>query len=183
MARAALLAALIAISELTSSAAGDPGTRADSRPSALDTPWDPARVAHIVDEARQARQQGDLVAAERLCYTVFETVDRDSVVGYDAYADLLKTEHRAEEATVRAQAARLRELRAHRADSKGPTSTYLGFAPSDGLNAYAEMLQALGQADEAQRMRSLALAYRQVQVAHLQRTLMFSQGKDPRGAC
>jgi hypothetical protein len=84
---------------------------------------------------------------------------------------------------MRAPAARLRELRAHRADSKGPTSTYLGFAPSDGLNAYAELLQTLGQSGEAQRMRSLALAYRQVQEAHVQRTLMFSQGRDTRGAC
>jgi len=177
------LATLIAIGGLTNAAAGDPGARMDSRPSALDTPWDPARVARIVDEARQARRQGDLVVAERLCYTVFETVDRDAVVGYDAYADLLRTEHRAEEATVRAQAAQLHELRAHRFDSKGPTSTYLGFAPSDGLNAYAELLQTLGRSGEAQRMRSLALAYRQVQEAHLQRTLMFHQGRDPRGAC
>jgi hypothetical protein len=178
-----LLAALFAITGIVSSAAGNPGARVDSRPTALDTPWDPARVAQIVDQARQARRQGDLVAAEWLCYTVFETVDRDSVVGYDAYADLLKTEHRAEEATVRAQAARLRELRAHRADSKGPTSTYLGFAPSEGLSDYAELLQTLGQPGEAERMRSLALAYRQVQVAHLQRSLMFSQGRDMRGAC
>ena len=177
------LAALVAITGLANSAAGDPGTHVDSMPSALDTPWDPARIAQIVNEARQARRQGDLMAAERLCYTVFETVDRDSVSSYDAYADLLATEHRAEEATVRAQAARLRELRAHRLDSKGPTSTYLGFAPSDGLNDYAELLQTLGQSDEAQRMHSLALAYRQVQQAHLQRTVLFGQGKDPRGAC
>jgi hypothetical protein len=176
------LAALLAITGLTNSA-GDPGSRVDSIPKALDAPWDPARVAHIVDEARQARRQGDLMAAERLCYTVFETVDRDSVSSYDAYADLLAAEHRAEEGTVRAQAARLHELRAHRLDSKGPTSTYLGFAPTDGLNAYAELLQSLGQPGEAQRMRSLALAYRQVQEAHFQRTMLFGQGKDPRGAC
>ena len=178
-----LLAAFVALIGLTSSATADPGTRVNSRPTALDTPWDPARVAQMVAEARQARQKGDVMAAEWLCYTVFETVDRDSVLGYDAYAELLKTEHREEEAAVRAQAARLRELRAHRADSKGPTSTYLGFAPSDGLNAYAELLQTLGQSGEAQRMRSLALAYRQVQEAHLQRSLMFHQGRDPRGAC
>ena len=177
------LAALLAITGLTNSAAGESGTRADSMPSALDTPWDPARIAQIVNEARQARRQGDLMAAERLCYTVFETVDRDSVVSYDAYADLLATEHRPEEGTVRAQAAQLHELRAHRVDSKGPTSTYLGFAPTDGLNAYADLLQSLGQPGEAQRMHSLALAYRQVQQAHFQRTMLFRQGKDPRGAC
>jgi len=38
------LAALLAITGLTNSAAGESGTRADSMPSALDTPWDPARI-------------------------------------------------------------------------------------------------------------------------------------------
>jgi hypothetical protein len=32
-------------------------------------------------------------------------------------------------------------------------------------------------------MRSLSLAYQQVQQAHFQRTQLLQQGKDPRGAC
>jgi hypothetical protein len=32
-------------------------------------------------------------------------------------------------------------------------------------------------------MRTLALAYQQVQQAHFQRTQLLQQGKDPRGSC
>ena len=64
-----------------------------------------------------------------------------------------------------------------------PTSTYLGFAPSDGLKVYAHLLSTLHEDDESRRMRSLALAYRQVQQAHFQRTMMFRQGQDRRGSC
>jgi len=156
----------------------------DSSPNAADAAaWDQALVARAVDAARQAHQQGDLMAAERLCHDAFEAVDQSALAAYDAYADLLRSEHRTEEATVRTQALRLHELRAQRSQQTQPTSTYLGFAPSDGLNAYADLLQTLQRPDDAQRMRSLAIAYRQVQQAHFQRTMLFQQGKDPRGAC
>jgi len=64
-----------------------------------------------------------------------------------------------------------------------PTSTYLGFAPAEGLNAYADLLSSVREVEESQRMHSLALAYQQVQQAHFQRTMMFRQGQDPRGSC
>ena len=177
----ASLAALITLTALVGWAA-DPGRAADSNTNSAEVTWDAAQVARMVNAARQARQQGDLMAAERLCYTAFQTVDQSALAAYDAYVDLLTTEHRAEEPTVRAQAARLHEVKAHQGGTE-PTSTYLGFAPTDGLNAYADLLRTLEHPDEAQRMRSLALAYQQVQQAHFQRTMLYRQGKDPRGAC
>jgi hypothetical protein len=145
--------------------------------------WDPAGIAHTIDAARQAREHGDVMGAERLCHDAFQSIDTSALAAYDAYADRLRAEQRPEEATVRAQAARLHEVKAQQGQSTQPTSTYLGFSTSGGLNAYADLLQGLHEPDEAARMRSLALAYQQVQQAHFQRTQMFQQGKDPRGAC
>jgi len=85
--------------------------------------------------------------------------------------------------TVRAQSARLHELSAQPRQGTEPTSTYLGFSTAGGLQAYADLLRSLGELDEAERMRSLSLAYQQVQQAHFQRTQLLQQGKDPRGAC
>jgi hypothetical protein len=145
--------------------------------------WDPAGIAHTIDAAREAREHGDVLGAERLCHDAFQSIDTSALAAYDAYAGRLGAEQRPEEATVRAQAARLHEVKAQQSRSMQPTSTYLGFSTSDGLNAYADLLQSLHETDEATRMRSLALAYQQVQQAHFQRTQMFRQGKDPRGAC
>ena len=145
-------------------------------------PWDPAVMGRAIDAARDARRQGDIATAERLCYDAFQNVDRSALAAYDAYVERLHVEHRAEEAKVREQSARLHELKAEQSRGTQPTSTYLGFAPADGLKAYADLL-APSQPDDAQRMRSLALAYQQVQQAHFQRTMMFRQGQDPRGSC
>jgi len=145
--------------------------------------WDAQRVAGIVEAARAKRAQGDLAAAEQLCHVAFANIE-DSVVGaYDDYVDRLEALQRAEAALVREQALRLHDLQAHRQDATGPTSTYLGFSPVEGLGAYAELQQSLDRADDAARLRSLALAYRQEQAAHVQRTLLYHQGKDPRGMC
>jgi len=91
--------------------------------------------------------------------------------------------HRNDEAAVRGQSARLRAPRAEQSSGTQPTSTYLGFAPAEGLNAYADLLSSVREVEESQRMHSLALAYQQVQQAHFQRTMMFRQGQDPRGSC
>jgi hypothetical protein len=161
--------------------AADP---ADSPPgSGNAVSWDPVAIAHTIDAARQARQQGDLMSAERLCYAAFQSIDASALAAYDAYADRLHAEHRAEEAAVRGQSVRLHEVKAQQGQGNQPTSTYLGFSTAGGLNAYADLLQSLHEADEAARMRSLALAYQQVQQAHFQRAQLFQQGKDPRGAC
>ena len=172
------VAAVIALGAAVATAAPAEGAHADAASS-----WDQAGVARNIDAARQARQQGDLMAAERLCYAAFQSVDDSALAAYDAYADRLKAEHRAEEPTVRAQAARLHELRVQHSRATQPTSDYLGFSTSGGLQAYAEFLRSLGEAGEAERMHSLALAYQQVQYAQVQRTLLFQQGKDPRGSC
>ncbi len=145
--------------------------------------FDQAGVARAIDAPRQARQRGDVMAAERLCYAAFQIVDESALAAYDAFADRLKIEHRTEEVTVRAQSARLHELKAQQLQGTKPTSTYLGFSTSGGLQAYADLLRSLGDIDEAERMRSLALGYQQVQQAHFQRTQLFQQGKDPRGSC
>jgi hypothetical protein len=157
---------------------------ADSPPgSGNAVSWDPATIAHTIDAARQARQHGDVMGAERLCHDAFESIDASALAAYDLYADRLQAEHRPEEATVRAQAVRLHEVKAQQNHGTQPTSTYLGFSTAGGLSAYADLLQSLHEADEAVRMRSLALAYQQVQQAHFQRTQLFQQGKDPRGNC
>jgi hypothetical protein len=162
-------------------AAAEPADRplADARAA----PWDPAAIARTVDAARQARQHGDVMGAERLCRDAFGSIGASALAAYDAYADRLKAEHRPEEATVRAQAARLHELQAEQARGAQATSSYLGFSTVGGLNAYADLLQGLHEADEAARMRSLALAYQQVQQANFQRLQLSQQGRDPRGAC
>ena len=171
------IAALGALSMATAVAAAggeSPGTASPA--------FDQAGVARAIGAAREARQHGDVVAAERLCHAAFRIVDESALAAYDAFADRLKAEHRAEEATVRTQSARLHELNAQRQGNE-PTSTYLGFSTSGGLQAYSDLLRSLGETDGAERMRSLALAYQQVQQAQFQRTQLFQQGKDPRGAC
>ena len=146
-------------------------------------PWNPTAMGRTIDAARDARRQGDLATAERLCHDAFESVDRSALDAYDAYVERLHAQHRAEEASVRDQSARLHELKVEQSRGTQPTSTYLGFAPADGLKAYAELLATSQQPDDAARVRSLALAYQQVQQAHFQRTMMFRQGQDPRGSC
>ncbi|MEO8937665.1 MAG: hypothetical protein ABI327_12875 [Burkholderiaceae bacterium] len=148
-----------------------------------DVAWDAAGVARTVDEARRARARGDLMAAERLCYASFEAVDRSTLESLDAYVDLLKARHSDREGELRAQVDRLRQSKASQQQGKQPSSVYLGFSPTTALGEYADLLQALGRSAESQRMRSLALAYQQVQQAHFQRTMLFRQGVDPRGAC
>jgi len=145
--------------------------------------WDVAGMGRTIAAARQARQAGDLDTAEQLCRVAFDSVERSALAAYDAYADRLKAEHRSDESTVHEQSARLHALKAEQGRGTQPTSTYLGFAPSDGLNAYADLLSSVRDDDGSRRMHSLALAYQQVQQAHFQRTMLFRQGKDPRGSC
>lgn len=145
--------------------------------------WDQALVGRLIGEARQARQQGDLMAAEKLCYSAFRIVDETALAAYDAYASRLAAEDRADAVTVRERSDRLHAVKAAQASGSQPSSTYLGFSPAEGINAYADLLANLQQSDEAERMRSLARAYQQVQQAHFQRTMMYRQGQDPRGSC
>ena len=145
--------------------------------------WDDTRIALVVDAARKARQQGDLDTAERLCYSTFVAVDRTALSSYDAYVALLKAEHRAEEASVRAHAERLREVKQQQSRGGQPGSMYLGFSPVEDLDAYAVLLQSLRRSDAAQRMRALAQAYRQVQQAHYVRMRLLQDHKDARGVC
>ena len=173
--------AIAAIAALTLAAAIGAGAT-ESR-AKVPASFDIAGVARSIDAARQARQRGDVLTAERLCYGAFQIVEESALVAYDAFADRLQLEGRAEAATVRAQSARLHELNAQRSLGTELTSTYLGFSTSGGLQAYADLLRSLNEIDEAERIRSLALAYQQVQQAHFQRTQLFQQGKDPRGAC
>ena len=145
--------------------------------------WDAVAMGRLIGSARQARLLGDLMVAERLCHEAFQSVDDSALAAYDAYVDRLHAEHRSEAAAVREQSARFHVLKSEQGRGNQPTSTYLGFAPADGLKTYADLLATLQQPEEAQRMRSLALAYQQVQQAHFQRPMMFRQGQDPRGSC
>ena len=148
-----------------------------------DAPWDPAATAKAVDAARQARETGDLQTAEMLCYRGFQQVDASALASYDAYADLASADRRTDAQTVREQAVTLRASKVAQSQGKEPSSNYLGFAPADGLEAYAGLLQAHARVDDARRTQALALAYRQVQRAHFDRTMLYRQGKDPRGVC
>jgi hypothetical protein len=178
--RSLLRAAAAALFVVAGGAPAEPVAGSATR--AVAPSWDVAAVGRTIDAARQARQRGDLMAAERLCHAAFRAVDESALAAYDAYAERLEAEHRGEAATVRAQAARLHEVKAQQAGTQ-PTSTYLGFSTAGGLQAYADLLRGLGDGDQAERMRSLALAYQQVQQAQFQRTQLFQQGRDPRGAC
>jgi hypothetical protein len=91
---------------------------------------DPAGIAHTIDAARKAREHGDVMGTERLCHDAFQSIDTSALAAYDAYADRPRAEQRPEEATVRAQAARLHEVKAQQGQSAQPTSTYLGFSSS-----------------------------------------------------
>ena len=146
-------------------------------------PWDPAATSKAVDAARRARERGDLQTAEVLCYRSFREVDEAALASYDAYAELAAADRRADAQTVREQAVKLRASKVGQAQGNAPSSLYLGFAPVDGLDAYADLLQSHARADDAQRTHALALAYRQVQQAHFNRTVLYRQGKDPRGTC
>lgn len=119
--------------------------------------WDLARMGRTIAAARQARQAGDLDSAERLCRVAFESVDRSALAAYGAYADRIKARHRNDEAAVRERFARLRALKAEQSSGTQPTGTYLGFAPAEGLNAYADLLSSVREVEESQRMHSLAL--------------------------
>lgn len=145
--------------------------------------WDPVQVSRIVNDARRIRSQGDLAAAERLCRNAFQIIDQSALAGYDAYAELEAVEHLPDEQKVRGHAARLHEIKEAQAHASQPTSSYLGFSPAEGLNAYADLLKGLQREDDAARIRSLARAYQQVQQTHFRRTMLFEQGKDPRGSC
>lgn len=148
-----------------------------------DAPWDPAATAKAVDAARQAREKGDLQTAEMLCYRGFQRVDAATLASYDAYADLAQADGRPDARAVREQAVKLRATKASQGQGKEPGSSYLGFAPADGLDAYADLLQSHARVDDARRAHALAIAYRQVQQAHFDRTMLYRQGRDPRGVC
>ena len=179
-----MLAMLVAASACTACAAHrDPSPEAVAMPTALDGPWEPSRVAALLESAGRSRRDGDRPTAERRCYTVFLTVDRDALDAYDAYADALQAAGGPTASVVREQAVRLRETKRAQSGGSRPSSTYLGFVPADGLDAYAEWLRRGGRADAAERMRTLAVAYRQVQQAQVQRTVLFQRGEDPRGTC
>lgn len=180
------LAMLVATSACAACAAHrdpSPSREPVAMPTALDGPWDPARVTALVESARSARRDGDLATAERRCYTVFLTVDRDALDAYDAYADALRIADSPTAPVVRKQAVRLRETKRAQGGGSRPGSAYLGFVPADGLDAYADWLGRSGQVDAAKRIRALAGAYRQVQQAQFERTVRFQRGEDPRGIC
>ena len=145
--------------------------------------WDPALFGRLIGDAHQAHQKGDLMAAERLCYSAFRIVDETALAAYEAYAIRLAAEHRADAARVREQSDRLHAIKAAQAAGSQPSNGYLGFSPAEGIAAYADLLASLHQPDEAEHQRLLARAYQQVQQAHFQRATMYRQGHDPRGSC
>ena len=145
--------------------------------------WEAAQWERMILAAKQAREQSNKADAERLCSQALSYVDASAVKSLYEYAELLSAQNRGDGAEVRAKADKLRESKIQAAQATRPGSTYLGFAPGDELNEYAALLQELHRGAEAEAMRALSEAYKYAQQAHGARSILFMQGKDPRGEC
>lgn len=145
--------------------------------------WEAARWQQMISAAQKENKQGNKTKADQLCYQAIDYADANSIRSLYEYADLLEEKKHEENVMVRGRADKLRELRIQRAQSTGPTNTYLGFAPWQVLNQYADLLEKLQQTAEAESMRALSNAYKYTQEIHITRTRVIGQGGNPLGMC
>lgn len=141
--------------------------------------WERDRWHLTVQSANQARERGETMEAERLCFLAIQYVGERAVRSLDEYASLLGTLNRAGAQDARARAEKFRDARLR----PGPGSVYLGFDPSSELRAYAALLRELARTVEADAVSALADAEKQVQFMNFIRNTMLQQGRDPRGTC
>ena len=139
--------------------------------------WEPARWQDMGVAADNARKTGDLVTAERICVTMLEYVEENTVRNLGDYASLLETLNRPEAETARARSNKLRDVR------RGGRGGYLGFAPPDELMAYGTFLKGLGRRADAEAVAKLAEAEDAANRAHYRRSQLQSLGRDWRGTC
>lgn len=99
------------------------------------------------------------------------------------YADLLESHRPGSGADARIRAERLAQVKAQQGRQTKPGNTYLGFAPWDELNAFADALHDAQRESDSQAMRALSVAYKYSQEVYVRRTILMQQGKDPRGEC
>jgi hypothetical protein len=145
--------------------------------------WVPAQWERMILAAKQARERGDKIEAERLCAQALPYVNASTVKSLYEYAEFLREQKRAGGADVLAKADKMRQSHIQQAKSTQPGNTYLGFVPWNELKEYADLLQELHRGAEAEAMRALSDAYKHAQEAYIRRTLLYNQGSDPRGEC
>lgn len=141
--------------------------------------WEPARLERMRLAAKEAWKRGGTAEAEQLCVEVLQYVGTSTVKSLYGYAALLKALKREGAEAAHARADKLLEARSR----PGPGSVYLGFAPSDELKRYADLLQELAQGAEAEAMQALASAEDHAQKAHFFRLRAQYGGRKPPLIC
>jgi len=142
-------------------------------------PWEPVRWQRMMLAAGHASKRGDTPEAEQFCIQALQYVGASTVNNLFEYAALLKALKREGAEAALSRADKLREARSQ----PGPGSVYLGFAPSEELKRYADLLQELGRGAEAEAMRALANAEDRARMSHVMRLQEQARGGDPRGKC
>ena len=145
-------------------------------PQGTEDAWQPLRWHHMLFAAREAREMGDRLAAEEHCRQALWYVDSYTMRGLFEYASLLQTLNREAAGDARAKADKLLE-------SKQRGGMYLGFRPSEELQAFAAVLDEVGHASDAAVTRALADAYDFSQKAHFHRLQAQQSGNDSTGLC
>ena len=152
-------------------------------PNAPPPAWQSAYWDRTMISINGARQRGEMLAAETLCARAIPYVEVQAVKALHDYADLLDSQRPGSGADVRTRAERLAQVKAQQGRQTKPGSTYLGFAPWDELNAFADALHDAQRESDSQAMRALSAAYKYSQEVYIRRTILMQQGKDPRGEC
>jgi hypothetical protein len=124
-----------------------------------------------------------MLQAEQLCARASPYVEAQAVTALREYASFLDSLQTGSGAEVRAKVEKLVQVRAEQSRGGKPTSSNIGFVPSDELNAYADVLQSSQRQSDSNAMRALAAAYQYSQAVYINRGLLTRQGKDPRGHC
>jgi hypothetical protein len=145
--------------------------------------WEPSYWEKTQQAVRSAREHNDRVDGERWCGVGLNYIEASVLAYLNEYAELLTKQNDEGAGRARINAQNFTELHEAHLHMRSSTNAYLGFVPDQELNAYAEQLQKLQREADAMDARALAVAYKQTQTAHVDRTLLNRAGKDPRGVC
>jgi len=136
---------------------------------------------------KSAREHGDKLEAEGLCFRAIPYVEAQAIKALRDYAELLDSQQAGSGADTRTKAERLAQVKDQQAQATLPGrsygNSYLGFVVWDEINGYADTLHEAQRESDSQAMRVLAAAYKYSQEVHVRRTLLMHEGKDPRGEC
>jgi len=139
--------------------------------------WNPAPWEGSLLGAKQAREGGDNGQAELYCIQALQYVGESTVKNLYDYAALLKNLGGDGAEAARSRADKLRQVRSQ------PSGGFLGFAPPEELNKYADLLQELDHRSQADSIRALATADDSANKTHAARIVIQRKGGDPRGNC